>query len=251
MQGFCDQIARQYDTLVAQTTISSGDLTTPTRTDLTNRDSWLEFAEFSDETIVPTNNSATTRSAESGIEHFKMKISFILVLFLVEALCIATEENNKKNATNDGSEQRILIENDMNSSVPNLSSTNIASLNILTTTQSSPNLTLTTPTTINLTNIPIIDDETTSSDQQQKQTDETTTTDDEDDEHMQLKSLKPTNEQIEAPVEEDEDEEEQPDEVKQKFFFSKEKKIQRKFCFSRKKNIMKNYKNSFMDNSKK
>jgi len=78
MQGFCDQIARQYDTLVAQTQVEpkilSGDFNTPTRTDLTSSDSWLEIGEFSDETIVPTNNSTTTRSAESGIGHLKMKI---------------------------------------------------------------------------------------------------------------------------------------------------------------------------------
>jgi len=134
----------------------------------------------------------------------------------------------------------------MNSSVPNLSSTNIASLNILTTAQSSPNLMLTTPITINLANIPVIDDEITSSDQQQKQTDEITTTDDEDDEQMQLKRLKSINGQIEAPVEEDEDEEEQPDEVK--IFCFKRKK---KFYSFRKKNIMKNYKSNFMDNNKK
>jgi len=77
MQGFCDQIARQYDTLVAQTQvepkISCGDFTTPTRTDLTSSDSWLELGEFSDETIVPTNNSTITRSAESGMGYFKIK----------------------------------------------------------------------------------------------------------------------------------------------------------------------------------
>jgi hypothetical protein len=98
----------------------------------------------------------------------------------------------------------------MNSIVPN----------ILTTAQSSTNLIITTPTTINLANISIIDNKINLSDQQLKQTDETTT--DDDDEHIQLKRLKLTTEQIEAPVEDEEDEEEeQPDEVKF-FFFVKE-----------------------------
>ena len=84
-----------------------------------------------------------------------------------------------------------------------------------TTEQSSLNINTTTPTTINVANIPIIDDETTNSSEQQqqrKQTDETTTDDEDDDEQTQLKRLKLTNEQIETPAE-DEDEE-QPDEVK-------------------------------------
>ncbi len=162
-------------------------------------------------------------------------------LLSVEFLSAVNEENNKKNATNDGSEQQIIsyvlssisssleflsfslnrLENDLNLSVPNLSTTNIPSLNILTTAQSSPNLSTSTPTTLNIANIPNIDDETNPieesaniSDQQQKQADETTT-DEEDDEYTLLKRLKATTEQIEAPVEGDEDEEEeQQDEVK-------------------------------------
>ncbi|CAF4213103.1 unnamed protein product, partial [Rotaria sordida] len=44
----------------------------------------------------------------------------------VEPLCTVTEENNKKNATNECPDQRItLLENDTNSSVPNISSLNI------------------------------------------------------------------------------------------------------------------------------
>jgi hypothetical protein len=118
-----------------------------------------------------------------------------------------------------------------------------------TTEKSSLNYNTTTPTTINLANIPTIDDETNSSEQQQRkqQTDETTTTDDDDDEQTQLKRLKANNEQIETPVE-DEDEEQQ-DEVK----LTKKIKIKILLIFicRKKKNIMKNYKNNFMDNNKK
>jgi hypothetical protein len=103
----------------------------------------------------------------------------------------------------------------MDTSDPKSSTTDI-----LSTEQSALNLSITTPTTINLANISIFDDETipteestnSSAQQQRKQTDETTTTDDDDDEQTQLKRLKSANEQIEA-HEEDEDEE-QPDEVK-------------------------------------
>jgi hypothetical protein len=62
MQGFCDQIARQYDTLVAQTqneptpslclSTTSEDFLTPIRSDLTNADNWLELGEYNDETLV-------------------------------------------------------------------------------------------------------------------------------------------------------------------------------------------------------
>ncbi|CAF1384645.1 unnamed protein product [Adineta steineri] len=213
MQGFCDQIARQYDALVAQTQIestSSEDFLAPIHSDMTNPDNWLEFGEFKDDTIVISkdeinnkteDNCPTTESISSTTES-------------VEFLSATNEENNKKNATNECTEQQIIsLENDLNSSVPNLSSINISLLNILTTAQSSPNLSI--PSTIDIANIPIIDDETNPieestniSDQQQKQTDETTT-DDEDDEYTLLKRLKPTSEQIDAPVEEDEDEDEE------------------------------------------
>jgi len=55
MQGFCDQIARQYDTLVVQTQnqiTSSEDFLTPIRSDVTNADSWLDLGEYNDETIT-------------------------------------------------------------------------------------------------------------------------------------------------------------------------------------------------------
>jgi hypothetical protein len=55
MQGFCDQIARQYDALVGPTqieSISSEDFLAPTRSDITHADNWLEFDEFKDETLV-------------------------------------------------------------------------------------------------------------------------------------------------------------------------------------------------------
>ncbi|CAF4461235.1 unnamed protein product, partial [Adineta steineri] len=57
----------------------------------------------------------------------------------VESMYAVTEENNKKNATADCTEQRIiLLENDMNASVPNLSTTtsdNVSLSNLLTTAQ--------------------------------------------------------------------------------------------------------------------
>ena len=136
--------------------------------------------------------------------------------FLVESVSAVTEENNKKNATNEGSEQRNLIETDLNFSVPNLSSTDKPSLNVLTTAQSSPNINLSTPISINLAEIPVIDDESNTSNQQQQQqqtkkSDDTSSSEDdeedEENEQTQLKRLKANNEQIEAPVEEEEEEE--------------------------------------------
>lgn len=66
MQGYCDQIARQYDTLVTQTqvesTVSTDDFVTPTRTDLTDSDSWLELGEFSDEAAI-----LSTQLQQSGM----------------------------------------------------------------------------------------------------------------------------------------------------------------------------------------
>jgi hypothetical protein len=102
----------------------------------------------------------------------------------------------------------------MNASVPNLSTTNptnVALSNLLTTAQSSPNLS--TPTTINIASVTIIDDESMPieesrslseiplSDQQQKQTDETSDDEDmDDDEHCQLKRGKSNNQQIQPPA---------------------------------------------------
>ena len=72
MQGFCDRIARQYDNLVAQTpldpAVSSTEFVTPSQTDLTGSDSWLELEGSHDEPIVPTDHSITT---ESGLSHGK------------------------------------------------------------------------------------------------------------------------------------------------------------------------------------
>jgi hypothetical protein len=103
------------------------------------------------------------------------------------------------------------LENDMNASVPNLSTTNVPLSNLLTTAQSSPNLS--TPTTINVAGVTIIDDESMPieesrslseiplSDQQQKQTDETSDDEDmDDDEHCQLKRGKSNNQQIQPPA---------------------------------------------------
>ena len=102
----------------------------------------------------------------------------------------------------------------MNASVPNLSTTNpnnVSLSNLLTTAQSSPNLT--TPSTINVANVTLIDDESMPmeesrslseiplSDQQQKQTDETSEDEDmDDDEHCQLKRAKCGNQQIQPVV---------------------------------------------------
>ncbi|CAF3546281.1 unnamed protein product [Rotaria sordida] len=211
MEGFCDQISQQYDVLVQpiQTeskTSSEHDLI-PIHSDTKNTNSQLGL---DDDILVISkdeiNNNCSTTQLRQSISSTTES---------VEPLCTVTEENNKKNATNECSDQRItLLENDTNSSVPNISSLNI----------------LTTPpptTTINIADIPIIDDETIRieestnlSDQQQKQTDEITTTDDEDDEQTLLKCLKLTNEQIEAPVEDDEDDdddEEQQDEDEEEY----------------------------------
>ena len=55
MQGFCDQIARQYDALVSQPQTESTsfeDFLAPVRNDMTNAAEWMDFAELKDETIV-------------------------------------------------------------------------------------------------------------------------------------------------------------------------------------------------------
>ena len=171
----------------------------------------------------------------------------------MESVYAATEENNKKNATNDCPEQRTLIETDMNFSVPDLSSTNKTSLNILSAAQSSPNINLSTPISINLADIPVIDDESSTSKEQQqppKQSDDTSSSEDDDEEQTQLKRLKANSEQIEAPVEEDdeEDEEEQQEEVCEDL---QDRRIVLLFLFRRKKSTTKNYKNNFMVNNKK
>ena len=105
------------------------------------------------------------------------------------------------------------LENDMNESVPNLSTTNANTVqlsNLLTTAQSSPNLT----TTINVDNVAAIDDESMPieesrslseiplSDQMQKQTDETSEDEDMDDdeEHCHLKRVKSDHEQIQPTI---------------------------------------------------
>ncbi|CAF3926904.1 unnamed protein product, partial [Rotaria magnacalcarata] len=207
MQGFRDQIARQYDALVAQTQLeptieeptsslwlssSTEDFLTPIRSNTSNAGNWLELGEYNEETLL------------------------------------TSKENNKKNATSECSEQRIiLLENDMNASVPNLSTTNPNNMtlsNLLTSAQSSPNLTITAATTLNIVKGAIIDDESMPmeesqslseiplSDQQQKQNDETSEDEDmEDDEHCHLKRAKLNSQQIQPPMdtnEEDEDDDE-------------------------------------------
>ncbi|CAF0944585.1 unnamed protein product [Adineta steineri] len=270
MQGFRDRIARQYDALIAQTQLeptieepsgslwlssSTEDFLTPIHTDTSNTGNWLELGEYNEETLLGVkdetkdkhenvlpnpanennNSGGATRLFPSAqttpittTTHSRQSISSTTES--VESMYAVTEENNKKNATGDSTEQRIiLLENDMNASVPNLSTTtsdNVSLSNLLTTAQSSPNLT--TPSTINVACVTIIDDESMPidesrslseiplSDQQQKQTDETSDDEDMDDEEQcQLKRIKPNNQQLQPATdhtEEDEDEEEEADE---------------------------------------
>ena len=102
----------------------------------------------------------------------------------------------------------------MNASVPNLSTTNPNSVtlsHLLTTAQSSPNLTIANP--MNITDVILIDDESMPidesrslsevpiSEQQQKQNDETSEDEDiDDDEPCQLKRVKTNDEQIQSSV---------------------------------------------------
>ena len=65
MQGFRDQIARQYDALIAQTQLeptieepatslwlssSTEDFLAPIHSDATNTDNWLELGDYNEET---------------------------------------------------------------------------------------------------------------------------------------------------------------------------------------------------------
>jgi hypothetical protein len=67
MEGFRDQIARQYDALVNQTQLeptmeepagtlwlstSNDDFLTPMRTDMSNAGNWLELGEYNEETLL-------------------------------------------------------------------------------------------------------------------------------------------------------------------------------------------------------
>ncbi|CAM4755870.1 unnamed protein product [Rotaria magnacalcarata] len=213
MEGFSDQISQQYEVLVEESSMEpkiSLDSLTSSERSLTptpsNTDNRLEIHEVTNETIIVSKDEANSTNATNEL------IQAISSTTESESRRAVTEENNKKNATNECSDQHIvLIENDMNSNVANI---------LTTSTESSSNLIQTTA--INIADIPIIDDETIRiedstnlSDQQQKQNDETTTDDDED-EHTLLKCLKLTNEQIETPVEEededDDNEEEQQEE---------------------------------------
>jgi hypothetical protein len=57
MQGFCDQIARQYDALVTQAQVESTsfeDFLSPVPTNVSHGDGWLDFAEFKDATAAVT-----------------------------------------------------------------------------------------------------------------------------------------------------------------------------------------------------
>lgn len=69
MEGFRDQIARQYDALVAQTQLeptieepstslwlssSTEDFLTPVRSDSSNAGNWLELGDYTEETLLAT-----------------------------------------------------------------------------------------------------------------------------------------------------------------------------------------------------
>jgi hypothetical protein len=164
MEGFRDQIARQYDALVAQTQLeptieepttslwlssSTEDFLTPIHSDTSSAGNWLELGDYNEDTLLASkdetkdkhdntslnnpsneNNNCGTRLFTSAqttpittTTHSRQSISSTTES--VESMCAVTEENNKKNATSECSEQRIiLLENDMNASVPNLSTTN-------------------------------------------------------------------------------------------------------------------------------
>ncbi|CAF1239989.1 unnamed protein product [Adineta ricciae] len=264
MQGFRDQIARQYDALMAQTQLeptieepatslwlssSTEDFLAPIHSDARNADNWLELGDYNEETrLTPKDNAkdkhghasfnpssdnthpharlfpSTQTTPITTTTHSQQSISSNTES--VESMYAVTEEN-KKNATSECAEQRIiLLENDMNASVPNLSTTNpntVSLSNLLTTAQSSPNLT--TSTTINIANVAIIDDESMPIDEsrslsdiplvdkQQKQNDETSEDEDMDDEeHCQLKRAKSDSQQIPPPMDHNDDEEEDDEE---------------------------------------
>lgn len=82
MQGFCDQIARQYDNLGTQTpletAVSSTDFITPTQTDVTEADSWLELSGMHDEPMITTDHSATTESGLSSVNLQLFELNFRL-----------------------------------------------------------------------------------------------------------------------------------------------------------------------------
>jgi hypothetical protein len=72
MEGFRDQIARQYDALVAQTQLeptieepstslwlssSTEDFLTPIRLDTSNTNNWLELGDYNEETLLVSKGS--------------------------------------------------------------------------------------------------------------------------------------------------------------------------------------------------
>ncbi len=72
MEGFRDQIARQYDALVAQTQLeptieepstslwlssSTEDFLTPIRLDASNTNNWLELGDYNEETLLVSKGS--------------------------------------------------------------------------------------------------------------------------------------------------------------------------------------------------
>lgn len=77
MEGFRDQIARQYDALMNQTQLeptieepttslwlstSTDDFLTPSRSDLASAGNWLELGEYHDETILLPSKGLSRKS---------------------------------------------------------------------------------------------------------------------------------------------------------------------------------------------
>jgi hypothetical protein len=82
MQGFRDQISRQYDALVAQTQLeptieepstslwlssSTEDFLTPIRSDTSNAGNWLELGEYNEETLLPSKNLDETKDKHDNL----------------------------------------------------------------------------------------------------------------------------------------------------------------------------------------
>ena len=82
MQGFRDQISRQYDALVAQTQLeptieepstslwlssSTEDFLTPIRSDTSNAGNWLELGEYNEETLLPSKNLDETKDKHENL----------------------------------------------------------------------------------------------------------------------------------------------------------------------------------------
>ncbi len=94
MEGFRDQIARQYDALVAQTQLeptieepttslwlssSTEDFLTPIRSDTSSAGNWLELGDYNEETLLASKGE------------FKKKINFSF-----QSFCFFSDETKDK-----------------------------------------------------------------------------------------------------------------------------------------------------------